>query len=371
MDSKAIAAIKFAKHAEKLSLLPHDASNPQVADTSATEAKFITPQDPVIETCNGGRLPAVPLSQAVKLYELKEKVEGPGSTDHQLEHYETENGEDVVSVDGQRSQPSERAEAPLSKSLPSSRTNPLFPELPLYGPPTLMRNLQCIAFRISSSVLSLAFLGVIVLGSAFTSIPLMFRHIGIRLTFRDPDARRPFYEEEKRRQGIRKEQNEAWERRKRRGGKGRRFELDREEAGRGQEFEPTEGGKDPLVCDAAYYARRVGLDMEVYKVQTEDGFMISLWHVYNPADYMPASSDRRDCKNPEVFAKDGNDIENGSESAGSTKSRFRGGQRKYPVLLIPGLLQSAGAYCSNDDDSLAFFLCKRYTLMSWFSNEQY
>ena len=32
----------------------------------------------------------------------------------------------------------------------------------------------------------------------------------------------------------------------------------------------------------------------------------------------------------------------------------------YPVLMIHGLLQSSGAYCTNDDDSLAFFLCKRY-----------
>ncbi len=31
---------------------------------------------------------------------------------------------------------------------------------------------------------------------------------------------------------------------------------------------------------------------------------------------------------------------------------------KFPVLLMHGLLQSAGAYCVNDDDSLAFYLCK-------------
>jgi predicted alpha/beta hydrolase len=31
---------------------------------------------------------------------------------------------------------------------------------------------------------------------------------------------------------------------------------------------------------------------------------------------------------------------------------------KYPVLMIPGLMQSSGAFCVNDDDSLAFFLCK-------------
>ena len=31
---------------------------------------------------------------------------------------------------------------------------------------------------------------------------------------------------------------------------------------------------------------------------------------------------------------------------------------KYPVLLLPGLMQSSGAYCVNDESSLAFFLCK-------------
>ena len=349
--SKAPAAIQFAKHSEKLSLLPHDAPTQDAAGTSAVQAKFITPQDPVIETSNGGRLPAVPLVEAVKLNELKEEVEGPGATKETLVHLPPKDGEEVVSIDGQRSQPSERAEAPLRTAVPSSRTNPLFPELPLYGPPTLLRDVQCIAFRISSSILSLAFLAVIVLGAAFTSIPLMFKHIAIRLTFRDPDARRPFYEEEKRRQKLRKEQNDAWERRKRRG----RVPYNVEECGQNQHYEPMEGGKDPLVCDVGYYARRVGLDIEEFEVQTEDGFILVLWHVYDPADYTPSPIEQRDCKSPEVFTN--HDAESGS-STSSSKGRFRGGRRRYPVLLMHGLLQSAGAYCSNDEDSLAFFLCK-------------
>ena len=362
-ESQAAAALDYAKHAEKLSLLPQNASSPVAAETSASQAKFITPQDPVIETRNGGRLPAIPLKQAAKLNELKEQVEGSNATKHQLDRRASADGNDVLSVDGRRSEPSERPEAPLSKVVLPSRTHPLFPELPLYGPPTFMRDLQCMAFRISSSILSLAFLGVIVLGSAFTSIPLMFKHIGIRLTLRDPNARRPFYEEEKKRQLARKEQDEAWERRKKRGGRRNDFGYDREESGHAQEFEPMEGGKDPLVCDVAYYARRVGLDVEEYKVQTEDGFMISLWHVYNPADHTPASSQQRDCKSPEVFTKSNEQCGDESESSNSSERRFRGGQRKYPVLMIPGLLQSAGAYCSNDDESLAFFLCKRYGIL--------
>ena len=31
---------------------------------------------------------------------------------------------------------------------------------------------------------------------------------------------------------------------------------------------------------------------------------------------------------------------------------------KYPVLLMHGLMQSSGAFCVNDENSLAFFLCK-------------
>jgi len=31
---------------------------------------------------------------------------------------------------------------------------------------------------------------------------------------------------------------------------------------------------------------------------------------------------------------------------------------KYPVLLWPGLMQSSGAFCVNDESSLAFYLCK-------------
>ena len=356
----ATATIAYAKHAEKLSLRPQNASSQEDTETSAAQAKFITPQDPVIETRNGERLPAVPLAQAVKLNKLKEQADGPNASAHYLSHTEHEDGRDVVSVNGQTSQQSERAEAPLSKAIPLSRTHPLFPELPLYGPPTLMRDLHCLAFRISSSILSLAFLGVIVLGSAFTSIPLMFKHIGIRLTLKEPNARRPFYQEEKRRQALRKEQDKAWERRKRRGKLRGESEFGREEAGCMQEFEPTEGGNDPLICDVAYYARRVGLDAQEYHVQTEDGFIISLWHLYNPAEYIPAPAQRREYKSPNVFTSLNDQSGNESESSGLSDTRFRGGQRKYPLLLIPGLLQSTGAYCCNDDDSLAFFLCKRY-----------
>ena len=372
-SSKAKAAVQYAKHAEKLSLLPRDAPIGDREPTAAVQAKFITPQDPVIETSDGGRLPTVPLAEAVELNRLKEEAQSPGSTEGRQAAF-TVTDDEVTSLDGHRSQLSEQAEAPLRSADAPSRTNPLFPELPLYGPPSFTRNIQCMAFRASSAVLSLAFLGVIILGSAFTSIPLMIKHIGVRLSFRDPDARRPFFEEEKKRQRMRQGQNKAWKQKQRLGRSSTNARFGNEENGHYNEYEPTEGGRDPLICDAAYYARRVGLDIEEFKVQTEDGFIIDLWHVYNPQEYIPTSVEHRDYLKPEIatnvdsgstISRDSSDSSNVyfRESYGM---RFKSGKPGYPILMIHGLLQSSGSYCTNDDDSLAFFLCKRYILAEYF-----
>ena len=358
-NHKASTAINFARQAEKLSLQAHDINDEGSKDTTAVEAEFITPQDPVIKTANGARLPAVPLKEALELNRLRDEVEGhtPQIESNAYEPGKTsrEESPEGSSLTEHASQQSTRPEAALRTAVPPSRTNPLFPELPLYGPPTLLRDLQCLLFRFTSSILSLAFLGVIVLGSAFTSIPLMFRHIFLRLTFRDPDARRPFHEEEKRRASRRKEEERAWKRQKRRGRNAQKSTGGGDEAGHGADkYEPLEGGKDPLVCDVGYYARRVGLDMEEYKVQTEDGYIIDLWHLYNPKDYTPASPLERKQHDPIAFPKG---VEN-KASARTSNASQKDGKRKYPILMMHGLLQSAGAYCANDDDSLAFFLVK-------------
>ena len=358
IQSKTTAAIKFVHQAEKLSLKKNDVFASETPNTTAVEARFITPQDPVIETADGGRLPTVPLKEALELNILRDQVEGQGpiATGERVEPGKSGHEEslDGSSVQGSASQKSAGPEATLRTAIPSPKTNPLFPELPLYGPPTWIRDLQCLSFRCSSAVLSVAFLAVIVLGSAFTSIPLMFRHIGMRLRFKDPDSRRPFYEEEKRRKHVRREEARAWnrQRRRRKGSKTHATANGEEATGNAEAYVPTEGGKDPLVCDVGYYARRVGLDVEEYKVQTEDGFIIDLWHVYNPREENRASTSHRDHRAPVVFPKSFDE-----ESIGSTPSQSDE-RRKYPVLLVHGLLQSAGAYCANDDESLAFFLCK-------------
>ena len=76
---KANAALQFSKQAEKLSLQKRDPNNENHDPTTAVQARFITPQDPVIETASGERLPTVPLKEALELNRLRKDVEEPGS----------------------------------------------------------------------------------------------------------------------------------------------------------------------------------------------------------------------------------------------------------------------------------------------------
>src|SRR2546423_5637561 len=352
VENRADPSAEYAHQSQKLSL----ASAGDAAQSStAVEPKFITPLDPVIQTADGSRLPAVPVDEAHKVNVLKHQAEksssGCGGTvvEGLIERINNRGAEGEVDEHPEaRNHSNERASKLGAAAVPPSRTHPLFPPLPLYSPPSLLRDLQCLAFRFTSFFFSTAFLTVIVLGSVFTSIPLMFRHIGLRLTFRNPDKRRPFYEEEVRRRAARREASERWQRQRRR--RGSQSTHGKEEDGSVREYEPLEGGPDPLVCDIAYYARRVGLDAEEFNVQTEDGFIITLWHVYNPSEYRALSPKERDHKSPDTF--------NGSETASAVRKQYVDGQRRYPVLLMHGLLQSAGAYCTNGDDSHAFYLCK-------------
>ncbi|KAI0841978.1 alpha/beta-hydrolase [Hypoxylon sp. FL0890] len=340
-------AVEFAQQAEKLSL--QTTQDNEHAETVAVEAKFITPQDPVIVTADGNRLPPVPVEQAYKLNILKEELnrdvppEEVSQTDDNAQASPS-----AIAGFGSPSYAENKAkqkstEGSLRRSMPPTNTHPLFPPLPLYGPPSLLRDIQCWTFRVSSFFLSAGFLGVIVLGALFTNIPTVCMRIWKRLTLQNPDAQRPFYEEETRRQNMRKEQERSWKRRKSQGEK----TPDQERARGNDEYVPTEGGPDPVICDVGYYARRVGLDIEEFQVQTEDGFIIDLWHVYDPREYTRLDEQERSYRGPELFT-------------GDDRKRLRdpSQKRKFPVLMMHGLLQSSGAYCVNDDDSLAFYLCK-------------
>ena len=365
-NNQAQAAANFANQAEHLGQFTASQETEKTGSTQATEARFITPQDPVIQTANGGRLPTVPIPEALKLNRLRDSLEKDRSGIQDPAQNANGSG---LEQDRHGSRPSQESStrstdpgALLREAVPPSRTNPLFPPLPLYGPSSPLRNLQSVSFRVSSFFLSLLFLYIIVLGAAFTSIPLALQWFWMRLTFRDPASKRPFYEEERRRAERRKEENKSWKRHKRQSISALHDDKEDTFGGEKEDFVPLEGGRDPLVCDVRYYARRVGLDCEEYSVQTEDGFIISLWHVYNPRDYNPVPDSGRGSHGPEVFATphnpSGTPGPHFPEFHFPNAQQYADGLKKYPVLLMHGLLQSAGAFCVNDDDSLAFYLAK-------------
>lgn len=350
------SAVEFAKQSQKLS---HKNPEEDNSDNVAAQAVFVTPRDPVIATAEGHRLPGVPLEEAHKLNILKEELENdqPAAAQGQRNGSASQASEANGSHDRGESHKAfdappvpngkslqKTSEGSLRRAMPPSHTNPLFPPLPLYGPSSIMRDIHCSAFRVSSFFLSLSFLGVIVLGSLFTSIPLVARRIWFRLTFRNPDAERPFHEEEVRRRDARKEEARKWTRRT-----SEERRLTDTDTLNDDGYMPTEGGPDPIKCDVGYYARRVGLDVEEFGVQTEDGFVIDLWHVYDPREYVELDPKERQPRGPDPFT--------GGKRRGRAL-KDPNAPRKYPVLLIHGLLQSAGAYCVNDDQSLAFWLCK-------------
>ncbi|KAF3016846.1 hypothetical protein E8E14_011698 [Neopestalotiopsis sp. 37M] len=352
------AAIKFTKQAEKLA--HRTTADDEHPVSTAVEAQFVTPHDPVIVTADGGRLPAVPLEEAWKLNVLKEDLhkqhnQSPEDAIGEGQRLEREpsdehNGTEKMAIDDLDESEGvdnrlmkEQTEGSLSRTMPPSHTNPLFPPLPLYGPASLLRNLQCLTFRVTSFFLSAAFLGVIVLGSLFTSIGPALSRTWKRLLLKNPDAERPFYKEEMQRRKTREDIEKSWRRRKSK----ERASVDREDPITEDGYVPTEGGPDPVICDVAYYARRVGLDMEEFQVETEDGFIIDLWHIYDPKEYKRLDDKDRASRGPELFTGQSRDRPDKSEK-----------KRKFPVLLMHGLLQSSGAYCVNDDDSLAFYLCK-------------
>lgn len=353
------SAVEFAKQSQKLS---HKNPEEDNSENVAAQALFVTPRDPVIATAEGHRLPGVPLEEAHKLNLLKDELEQDqpaaaqvtrnGST-HQDVDVEAQNSHDPIEPHKTFTAPAvpngkslqKTSEGSLRRAMPPSHTNPLFPPLPLYGPSSILRDIHCAAFRVSSFFLSLSFLGVIVLGSLFTSIPLVAKRIWYRLTFRNPDKDRPFYEEEVSRRDARREEERKW---KHRTSEERRL-TDNDSVLSYDGYLPTEGGPDPIKCDVGYYARRVGLDVEEFEVQTEDGFIIDLWHVYDPREYVELDPKERQPRGPDPFT-------GGRRRARALKDPEA--RRKYPVLLMHGLLQSAGAYCVNDDQSLAFWLCK-------------
>lgn len=350
---KAQVAIESAEQAERLGQYTTSQEDDTTGSTQAVAAHFVTAQDPVIQTADGGRLPAVPIEEATKLNQLRDIVEDQDVLPKEPVGAKVREAKDgtihglLLKDDEKKGEG--KSDAPLGDSKAPWKTNPLFPPLPMYGPPTLLRRIHCWTFRASSGILSFCFLLVIILGALFTSLPGIAERLWLRLTLRNPDKRRPFYQEEERRKKARRAAERAWK--KQHPTHPVEQVNDGEKGADTEEFEPLEGGPDPLICDVRYYARRVGLDCEIFEVQTEDGFIIELWHLYNPRSYKRSEKSQRSPRSPGIFPTNG-------PSDGIPGSQYPSCDKRYPVLMIHGLLQSAGAYCTNDDDSLAFFLAK-------------
>ncbi|KAF2674657.1 alpha/beta-hydrolase [Microthyrium microscopicum] len=369
-QSRSQSAIEFAQQAEALGQYKLDEENDQTVSTQAVEAKFITAQDPVIITADGGRLPSVPLAEALKLNRLRDKLEGRDPQTQGGINYPTRKAKDgtihgVVPPSNPKLRQSTDADAPLRRAVASAKTNPLFPPLPMYGPPRLMHHVQYRLFRLSSAILSFLFLLVIILGAIFTSAPIACRRVWRELTRKDPYKDRIFYDREQEQAAVRSEKEKAWIRRREATQSTSPKSSETLEKGyssrsstpSSEEFIPTEGGPDRLVCDIRYYARRVGLDCEIYQVETEDGFVLELFHLYNPLTTKPRPSSEREALSPDVFT---------DKTAANIQDLK---DRQYPVLLIHGLLQSAGAYCCSDETSLAFYLAKS-GLDVWLGNNR-
>lgn len=268
---------------ESIPLKDRSASSATAADNFPLVAHHITASDSVLETRDGARLPGGPLLES-HAHASSPAPQGP-----------TKLGKTAAA-----------GEANIASA--PAYSDPLFPPLPVYGPPTPLRSVQILVFRLFSGFCSACFLLVIVFGALFTElIPMEIMRVWERINGRDPDRNRPFYKEER-----------IMER-------ARRGDADVEVA-----LRPP--GKLPLRDDIGFYARAVGLEMEMEIVETADGFLLEMQHIFDPSD-------------PPGYMVD--------EKAGGPK------KRKYPVLLVHGLLQSAGAYCVNDERSLAFYLCKR------------
>jgi pimeloyl-ACP methyl ester carboxylesterase len=217
--------------------------------------------------------------------------------------------------------------------------HPLFPPMPSYGSRSTFIRIQDYFLMVVSFFLSLCFLTCIFIGALIHIAGVAITETGLRMNGRDPETQRVFYQEERTRRRVRAEADRRWHLHQ------QKRDLDEEQGAK--ECSSLEGGKDLLVADVAYYARRVGLDVETFRVQTEDGFIITLWHVYDPQEYATLSPEERRERGPHVFTAPKVQNPNCQQV-----------NRRYPVLLVHGLLQSAGAFCTNDEDSLAFYLCK-------------
>src|SRR5205085_7074153 len=137
VTSRSKSSAKYERQSEQLSLTSANDASESTSGSTAVEAKFITPLDPVIQTADGNRLPTVPVDEAHKINTLKNQAENSLSDFGERVVEELAVGEYAEA----RVHSNERASKMGAAAIPPSRTHPLFPPLPLYGPPSLLREL--------------------------------------------------------------------------------------------------------------------------------------------------------------------------------------------------------------------------------------
>lgn len=101
--------------------------------------------------------------------------------------------------------------------------------------------------------------------------------------------------------------------------------------------EPLAKRERRLVKDLRYYVQLAGFDLQKHELTTDDGYRIVVDRIV---------------ERPQAGAAKKNATAQGDDGDASLDS----GVPRYPILLIPGLMQSSAAYCTAGPDSIAFVL---------------
>lgn len=106
-----------------------------------------------------------------------------------------------------------------------------------------------------------------------------------------------------------------------------------------------------LVADLKYYYQQYGLDIEHYRVTTNDGFELDLWHILDPNE-----------------AKNNENQQQPKETINTEETLIM--NDKNPVLFIHGLLQSSGSFASSGLNSLAYYVKVSLGRDVWLGNNR-
>ena len=116
-------SINYTDQAERLGLYKPSQEDDKTGPTQAVKAEFITPLDPVVVTADGGRLPVIPVEEAVKLNRLKDRTERQRLSNGSIDAGPcgSDGIESSKGINSSVSRQSDAAEAPLRNAIPPSR----------------------------------------------------------------------------------------------------------------------------------------------------------------------------------------------------------------------------------------------------------